>query len=97
MVVVKRSPQVTKEAKIPMHTHFFSFLLVSHLLYAICQNKSPGKPRVSVGRGVDTERGIIVTIFANTFPQGHDRWKRSPGIPGNLPSTWQCARQFREA
>lgn len=38
-----------------VHT-FFRFLIVSCLLYAICQNKSPGKPRVSVGRGIDTER-----------------------------------------
>lgn len=76
---------------------FSRFLIVSHLLCAFYQNKSPGKLRVSMGRGTDTERGIIVTIFA--LLQGDGRWKGSHVhlgtffVPGSVSHSLEKLRE----
>ena len=92
-----KDPQELQKRENSNAQTFFRFLLMSHFPSVICQNKSPGKPRVSVGRGIDTERGITVTSFANALPQGPDRWKWGPWISECLLSAWQLARQLRAA
>ena len=49
-----------------------------HFLRVVGQNKPLGKPKASVGRDIDTARGIAMAVFANTLSRERDRWEWNP-------------------